>query len=87
VEDNDTDALLVVRQLRKDGFDVEHIQVKNRFDMEQALDKGGWDIVISDYSLPGFGGKDALDIFKSKDLDNPFILVSGKVGKIWPFLS
>jgi len=81
VEDNDTDALLVVRQLRKEGFDVEHIQVKNRFDMEQALDKGGWDIVISDYSLPGFGGKDALDIFKSRDLDIPFILVSGTVGE------
>lgn len=81
VEDNDTDALLVVRQLRKEGFDVEHIQVKNRFDLEQALDKGGWDIVISDYSLPGFGGKDALDIFKSRDLDIPFILVSGTVGE------
>jgi len=81
VEDNDTDALLLVRQLKKEEFDVDHIQVKSREEMESALDKESWDIVISDYSLPGFGGKDALDLFKSRNLDIPFILVSGTVGE------
>lgn len=81
VEDNDTDALLVVRQLKKEGFEVAHIQVKTRQEMEQALSTGEWDIVISDYSLPGFGGQDALEIFKSRHLDIPFILVSGTVGE------
>jgi len=81
IEDNDTDALLLVRQLKKEGFEVEHIQVKTRVEMENALAKGGWDLVISDYSLPGFGGNDALQLFKSKELDVPFILVSGTVGE------
>lgn len=81
VEDNDTDALLVVRQLRKEGFEVEYIQVKTGAEMELALTQGTWDIVISDYSLPGFGGGDALRLFKSKNLDIPFILVSGTVGE------
>lgn len=81
VEDNDTDALLVVRKLRKEGFDVIHRQVKTRNEMEQALSEENWDIVISDYSLPGFGGQDALELFKSKNLDIPFILVSGTVGE------
>lgn len=81
VEDNDTDALLVVRQLKKDGFEVEHRQVKTRSEMEAALDRGDWDLVISDFSLPGFGGKDALDLFKSRKMDIPFILVSGTVGE------
>ena len=81
VEDNDTDALLVVRQLKKEGLDVDHLQVKTRDEMEQAFASDTWDLVISDYSLPGFGGKDALELFKSKNLDIPFILVSGTVGE------
>ncbi|MBC8313876.1 MAG: response regulator [Bacteroidetes bacterium] len=81
VEDNDTDALLVVRQLKKEGLDIDHVQVKTRDEMEQAFASDTWDLVISDYSLPGFGGKDALDLFNSKNLDIPFILVSGTVGE------
>jgi len=81
VEDNDTDALLLVRQLKKEGFDVDHLQVKTRVEMETALASNTWDLVVSDYSLPGFGGKDALELFKSKNLDIPFILVSGTVGE------
>ncbi|MEI6888160.1 MAG: response regulator [Bacteroidales bacterium] len=81
VEDDETDALLVIRQLKKDGFDVEHVRVKTKSDMEAQLDKGGWDIVISDYSMPGFSGQEALKLFKSRNLDIPFILVSGTVGE------
>ncbi len=81
VEDNDTDALLVVRQLKKEGFEVEHIQVKTRDEMEAGMARGNWDIVISDYSLPGFGGGEALELFQSKKPDIPFILVSGTVGE------
>lgn len=81
VEDNDTDALLVVRQLKKEGFEVDHIQVKTRDEMERVFSEETFDLVISDYSLPGFGGKDALELFKSKKLDIPFILVSGTVGE------
>jgi len=81
VEDNDTDALLVVRQLKKEGFEVDHLQVKTREEMEAGLAQGGWDIVISDYSLPGFGGGEALELFQSKKPDIPFILVSGTVGE------
>ncbi|NQV01172.1 MAG: response regulator [Bacteroidia bacterium] len=81
VEDNDTDALLVVRQLKKEGFEVDHLQVKTREEMEKAFSDESWDLVISDYSLPGFGGKDALELFNSKNLDIPFILVSGTVGE------
>ncbi|MEI6883128.1 MAG: response regulator [Bacteroidota bacterium] len=81
VEDDETDALLVIRQLKKDGFEVEHVRVKTRPDMEAELDKGGWDIVISDYAMPGFSGQEALKLFKSRNLDIPFILVSGTVGE------
>ena len=81
VEDDETDAMLVIRQLRKDGFEVEHARVKTRPEMESELDKGGWDVVISDYAMPGFSGQEALKIFKSRNLEIPFILVSGTVGE------
>ncbi len=81
VEDDETDALLVIRQLKKDGFEVDHVRVKTRPDMEAELDNGGWDVVISDYAMPGFSGQEALRIFKSRNLDIPFILVSGTVGE------
>lgn len=81
VEDDETDALLVIRQLKKEGFEVEHVRVKTRPDMEAELDNGGWDIVISDYNMPGFSGQEALKLFKSRNLDIPFILVSGTVGE------
>ena len=81
IEDDETDALLIIRQLKKDGFDVEHVRVKTQAEMEAELDKGGWDIVISDYSMPGFSGQEALRVFKLRNLDIPFILVSGTVGE------
>jgi signal transduction histidine kinase len=81
IEDNDIDALLLIRQLRKDGFEPDHLQVKTRDEMEKAMENNEWDLVVSDYSLPGFGGGDALELFKSRNLDIPFILVSGTVGE------
>ena len=81
VEDDETDSLLVLRQLKKEGFDVDYVRVKTRPDLEAELDKGGWDIVISDYSMPGFSGLEALRVFKARNLDIPFILVSGTVGE------
>jgi signal transduction histidine kinase len=45
-----------------------------------ALD-AEWDVIISDYNLPGFSGLVALDLLKARDLDVPFILVSGEIGE------
>jgi two-component system cell cycle sensor histidine kinase/response regulator CckA len=47
--------------------------------MKEALHKQTWDIVISDYQMPGFGGFEALELVKSSGLDVPFILVSAVV--------
>lgn len=47
--------------------------------VEQALEKERFDIIISDYSLPGFTGLDVIALLKEKELDTPLILVSGTV--------
>ena len=49
--------------------------------MRTALQKADWDLIISDYVMPGFGGLEALELFKEKGLDVPFIIVSGHIGE------
>jgi signal transduction histidine kinase len=81
VEDVERDALLSVRELKRGGFDVTFERVETREAMFAALHKAPWDIVISDYSLPGFSGPLALALLKEQKLDLPFIIVSGTVGE------
>ena len=45
------------------------------------LHDGAWDIVISDYSIPGFSGAAALQMIREAHLDTPFIFVSGTIGE------
>ncbi len=81
VEDSEDDATLLLRELRRGGFDPLHQRVDNRKDMEEALHAQRWDIVISDYVLPQFDGMSALQLLKESGLDLPFILISGTIGE------
>lgn len=81
VEDNEDDALLVSRELRKSGFVPTTARVDTREAMERALDQERWDVVIADYSLPGFSAVAALELLHAHHLDLPFIVVSGVVGE------
>ncbi|MDP3512374.1 MAG: hypothetical protein Q8S20_06465, partial [Sulfuritalea sp.] len=62
VEDSDDDATLVIRTLRRGGFDVQHERVDSAAAMTAALARQQWDAVISDFRMPGFTGLDALGI-------------------------
>ncbi len=81
VEDSEDDALFVLEELRRGGFAPSHELVTTAEAMTAALAKPGWDLVISDYTLPGFSGLHALELFKKQDLAVPFILVSGNIGE------
>ncbi|MGH7823282.1 MAG: response regulator [Candidatus Binatia bacterium] len=81
VEDSPDDAELVVRALRRGGYDPSCERVYTRETMKAALEGRPWDVVISDYSMPGFDGPAALTLLQEKGLDLPFILVSGTVGE------
>jgi len=80
VEDSPDDAELVVAELELAGFAVEARRVDDAQGMAAALAEGTWDAVISDYSLPVFSTEAALALIKERDLDLPFIVVSGCVG-------
>ena len=81
VEDSEDDTTLLVRQLRKGGYKPVCQRVETRDEMLGALDEGNWDIILSDYNLPGFGGRQALELCRQKGLDIPFIVVSGAIGE------
>jgi signal transduction histidine kinase len=81
VEDSENDFRLAMRSLRKAGFAPDGERVQDLQSLRQALLEGRWDAVISDFSLPGFGGLQALAEFRNAGLDIPFIFVSGTIGE------
>ena len=82
VEDSEDDALLLVRMLRRGGYDPAWERVDTPAAMEAALDGGSWDLIISDHSMPAFSSLAALGLLRHKGfVDLPFIIVSGRIGE------
>lgn len=81
VEDSENDAALMLKQLQRGGYETEFVRVDSATTMEAELDRQQWDIIICDYRIPGFGGMEALELYKQKGLDLPFILLSGQIGE------
>jgi signal transduction histidine kinase len=82
VEDNQLDAELVARALRKGGFSVSMVVVQAEAEFERQLPLHRPDVVIADYNLPQWKGMDALDVLRREGLEIPLILVSGALGDI-----
>jgi diguanylate cyclase (GGDEF)-like protein len=81
IEDSQDDADLLVRELRRGGFDLTFHRVDTRAAMMETLDARGWDIIIADYMMPNFTGLDALKLMQEKEFDLPFIILSGSIGE------
>ena len=81
VEDSKDDAELLLHALRHAGYEPSAAQVQSAQAMRTQLGKKSWDLVISDYVVPGFGGLAALKVLQEEDDDIPFIIVSGKIGE------
>ncbi len=81
VEDSESDLELVVRALRRGGFDPSWEVVDAAPAMEAALQRGPWDVIVADHSMPRFNAPDALGVLKRSGLDLPFIVVSGHIGE------
>lgn len=80
VEDSEDDAALVIRALHKAGLELTMRRVQDSAALAEALGQQ-WDVVLSDFSMLGFCGMDALALCRSLQGDIPFILVSGTVGE------
>lgn len=81
LEDDPGDAELVQATLAGEGVDCNVLVVAMREDFGVALDRGGIDLILADYSLPAFDGMSALAIVREKHPDLPFVFVSGRLGE------
>ena len=81
VEDSPDDMTLLVRILRKSGFELSFERVETEDSMRSALLEKPWDIILSDYRMPTFDGLRALAVLKETGLDIPLIIVSGTIGE------
>jgi len=81
VEDSPDDLVLLLLALRRAGYAPDHRCVRDAAEMAQALSDRHWDIVLSDYTLPGYSGLMALRQVREYDPDMPFIIVSGNIGE------
>src|SRR5439155_596312 len=80
-EDSEDDARLLLLELQRAGYQPAYERVDTPTTMTAALDRQAWDLVIGDYSMPAFSGPAALALLRARDLDTPFIFVSGTIGE------
>lgn len=81
LEDDANDAELIQLELARNGFAVEWRHVMSEKDFRDALRAQPPDLVLADYTLPGFDGLEALKILLQSVTDVPFIFVSGSLGE------
>src|SRR6187549_361687 len=80
VEDSDNDAELILRQFQRYTPAIEWHRVQTEADFLAALGQHP-DVIISDYLLPQFSGMKAAELLRARQMDTPFILVSGSAGE------
>jgi two-component system sensor histidine kinase UhpB len=81
VEDSEEDAELLLFEIRNGGYDPVYVRVFTAEALRTALAGDAWDVVVSDYTMPQFGGLEALKIVRQFDPDLPFIINSGNIGE------
>lgn len=79
IEDSEDDAILLKREL-KEAYEFTSERVDNAKTLQEALNKD-WDVVLSDYQMPGFNALNALKIIHQSGKDIPFIIISGTIGE------
>lgn len=80
-EDSDDDAELVLNELRRQKFEVRSTRVMTAATFRDALNSEVFDVILSDYVMPGFLATDALELLHESKQDIPLIVISGTIGE------
>ncbi len=82
LEDDPNDAELIRLELARNEMSVDwaHVWSKEKF-VEALRSDPAPDLVLADYTLPGFDGLAALKLVLQQSADVPFIFVSGSLGE------
>jgi len=81
LEDDDLDAALLETRLADEELPVTLRRARTKAEYLSELNRGGIDVILSDFSLPGYGGLEALDAAQAIAAEVPFIFVSGAIGE------
>ena len=81
LEDSLSDKELIIEQLTTAGYQLNVTHSINESSFNNALEKSHYDIILSDFKLPGFDAFGALEICQKKCPEVPFICVSGSIGE------
>lgn len=81
LEDELPDAELNQAMLSARWPECELVRVADRAEFVTALEAGGFDLILSDYTIPGFDGREALKLAREKRPEIPFLFVSGTIGE------
>src|SRR5688572_26880841 len=77
LEDNDCDRVLIQIALADAGIDHQMVSAQNKAEFTAALDRGGFDIILSDSNVPAFDGREALELVRERYPNTPFFFVTG----------
>lgn len=77
IDDNEDDAFLISRLLRRNGFDTCCEYAKSPADVRRMLERQRWDLIICDYSFAGFDARDVSAMISEGRLAVPLVVVSG----------
>ena len=81
LEDEPKDSRLLKGLLSAEGIECDMTRVDNEADFRAAIEKGGFEVILADHSLPTFDGLSALRLARDICPDVPFICVSGSLGE------
>ena len=81
IDDSEQDALLIIRELEKDGYHPFYERVETADAMKKALQEKQWDMILCDSNLQKFDAPSAIAVLKETNIDIPLIIISGSIGE------
>ncbi|MES3006822.1 MAG: EAL domain-containing protein [Pseudomonadota bacterium] len=81
IEDCIADAELAVLRLEREGYSIDWQRVQSEAALRATLIAWEPELILSDYTLPGFNGLAALAICREMVPQIPFIFLSGTIGE------
>src|SRR5882757_1871690 len=81
LEDNENDHVLVAKTLSANELVCEFTLARSREEFETALRRAGYDLIISDFTLPSYDGLSALSLAQELHPETPFVFFSGTIGE------
>ena len=71
IDDSENDVLLIIRELKKGGYNPVYERVETAIAMQKALKEKQWDIILCDYKMPNYNAFSAITILKKANINAP----------------